>query len=82
MVREADKSGQDADWDRGDTKQQPNLEACELFCLDSPDCKSVHFDEGYCFVFNKKTTVTNKAEATYSIKQCRDTKCKCIDDYY
>ena len=78
MVREADKGGMDADWDRGDTKSLPNLEACEQLCLDSSECMSVHFDEGYCFVFNTPTTTANKAGSIYSMKQCRYTESKCI----
>lgn len=78
MVSEANRVGKDADWERDDkqTRSQPNLEACEQFCLNSLNCMSVHYTEGYCFVFNKPTTTRAKTSSIYSLKQCSDTKCK------
>lgn len=70
MLPMNNKVGNDADWDRAQTKQQPNLEACQQFCLDSTQCLSVHYTEGYCFVYNKQTTIEMKAHAIYSLKNC------------
>lgn len=76
MVREIDKHGNDADWDREQTKSQPNLETCEQYCLDNQPCFAVSYLEGYCFVYNQPTTPTNRLSATFSSKQCTVNPCE------
>ncbi|XP_071137460.1 uncharacterized protein [Mytilus edulis] len=67
-------AGSDGDWIETQGTQHTSYNDCERYCLQTETCQAVHYESKYCFVYNKKTTVSPKDDATYSQKHCIDTQ--------
>ncbi|CAC5374153.1 unnamed protein product [Mytilus coruscus] len=67
-------AGTDGDWIETHGIQHTSYVECERYCLQTEACQAVHYEPKYCFVYNKKTTVSPKDDATYSQKHCVDTQ--------
>ncbi|XP_052070983.1 uncharacterized protein LOC127709457 isoform X3 [Mytilus californianus] len=72
MIRQPNKSGKDSQW--GEDPRQISIEACEQYCLDSHNCKSIHFESRFCFIYNQTTLLDDKDGTVYSTKQCCNTQ--------
>ncbi|CAC5366883.1 unnamed protein product [Mytilus coruscus] len=71
---EQNTAGTDGDWIETHGIQHTSYVECERYCLQTEACQAVHYEPKYCFVYNKKTTVSSKDDATYSQKHCVDTQ--------
>ncbi|XP_063402157.1 uncharacterized protein LOC134686419 [Mytilus trossulus] len=76
MNDQIDTVGADSDWIETTGTQHSSFDACKIYCLQTEACKAVHYDSKYCFVYNKITTVQQKADSIYSRKDCVDTQSK------
>ncbi|CAC5366886.1 unnamed protein product [Mytilus coruscus] len=67
-------AGIDGDWIETHGIQHTSYDKCERYCPQTEACQALHYESKYCSVYNKKTTVSPKDDATYSQKHCVDTQ--------
>lgn len=70
------KGGSDSDWIVTYGTQHTSFNECKQYCLRTAICVAVHYeyDNKYCFVYNKTTSLITRDDATYSQKHCVDTQ--------
>lgn len=78
MNDQVEKGGSDDDLIETNGKQHTSFDECRTYCLVDKDCEAVYYQQNYCFVYNKTTTVSYKSNATCSQNHCVDTQSRCI----
>ncbi|CAC5408157.1 Fibropellin-3 [Mytilus coruscus] len=82
MIRHPNKAGKDSQW--GEAPRKISIEACEQYCLGNQNCESIHYESGFCFIYNQTTPTDDKDGAVYSKKNCSNTQLfgcnRCEDD--
>ncbi|CAC5366900.1 unnamed protein product [Mytilus coruscus] len=68
------RAGTDGDWIATNGTQHTSFIECKRYCLDIEACLSVHYEQNYCFVYNRTTSIFSKDNSSYSQKYCIDTK--------
>lgn len=74
MNNQLDKAGLDADWITA--INNTSFVKCKQYCLEFEFCVAIHYENGngFCFIYNKTTTLINKTTSIYSQKHCVDTQ--------
>ena len=78
MVSRGDFVGQDADayFIRNTLPSTPNtpitLAVCQQECLNAANCLSMNYVGGFCYLYNKPTTLNPNGNSDYFDKVCRN----------